>query len=327
MNQCFCRGLAAAVLVSAIGAPLSARAEQVNQLEASLQASEGVEDFSGATEEEVSSSSEPEAQAAELALNPDGVVRVIAHPLDKLQAATLYVSNIPVLTFLGAEAVAASGTGTPEKSATQSDSTDLMNRALEVAAQLDRFHHTGGDPESIAVRWDAEGEEYVINLASERLVAIDKDTILPDTTEDMAEDALQATNRLRRLLGGAAPLEEIAGRPQPKPAQTVAVGSNWDVTTVFTGSASWYGPGFHGRRTASGERFNQNAMTAAHRTLPFGTRIRVTNLRNNRQVIVRVNDRGPYSHGRVLDLSAGAAHAIGLRSAGVGPVRIEVLAN
>ncbi|MEM0981728.1 MAG: septal ring lytic transglycosylase RlpA family protein, partial [Cyanobacteria bacterium P01_H01_bin.58] len=68
-------------------------------------------------------------------------------------------------------------------------------------------------------------------------------------------------------------------------------------------------------------------MTAAHRTLPFGTQIRVTNLRNNRQVTVRVNDRGPFTGGRILDLSAGAARAIGLDRAGVGPVRIEVLAN
>lgn len=73
--------------------------------------------------------------------------------------------------------------------------------------------------------------------------------------------------------------------------------------------ASWYGPGFHGRRTASGERFNQHAMTAAHRTLPFGTRVKVTH--KGRSVVVRINDRGPFVRGRSLDLSKGAARQIG----------------
>ena len=73
--------------------------------------------------------------------------------------------------------------------------------------------------------------------------------------------------------------------------------------------ASWYGPGFHGRRTASGERFNQHAMTAAHRTLPFGTLVRVTH--KGRSVTVRINDRGPFIRGRSLDLSKGAARQIG----------------
>ena len=79
-----------------------------------------------------------------------------------------------------------------------------------------------------------------------------------------------------------------------------------------SGLASWYGPGFHGRRTASGETLNTNALTAAHRTLPFGTQIRVVNQQNGRSVVVRINDRGPFSHGRVIDLSRAAAQIIGL---------------
>lgn len=78
------------------------------------------------------------------------------------------------------------------------------------------------------------------------------------------------------------------------------------------GMASWYGPGFHGRKTASGERFNSGALTAAHRTLPFGTKVRVMNKTNGRSVVVRINDRGPYAHGRIIDLSHGAARAIGV---------------
>lgn len=78
------------------------------------------------------------------------------------------------------------------------------------------------------------------------------------------------------------------------------------------GKASWYGPGFHGRRTASGERFNSHAHTAAHRTLPFGTVVRVTSQRNGRSVIVRINDRGPFIRGRIIDLSRASALALGL---------------
>ena len=91
------------------------------------------------------------------------------------------------------------------------------------------------------------------------------------------------------------------------------------------GRASWYGPGFHGRTTANGERFNQNAMTAAHRSLPFGTRVKVTNLNNGRSVIVRINDRGPFAKGRVIDLSKAAAGVIGMLSSGTAPVRLQVL--
>jgi rare lipoprotein A len=90
-----------------------------------------------------------------------------------------------------------------------------------------------------------------------------------------------------------------------------------------TGVASYYGPELHGRRTASGERFNRNAMTAAHRTVPFGTHLKVTNLSNGRSVIVRVNDRGPFIRGRIVDVSQGAARQIGMQGRGVARVRIQ----
>jgi rare lipoprotein A len=89
------------------------------------------------------------------------------------------------------------------------------------------------------------------------------------------------------------------------------------------GIASWYGPGFHGKRTANGERFDTQQLTAAHKTLPFGSRVRVTSLINGKQVIVRINDRGPFITGRIIDLSRAAAQVIGL--AGVKQVRIEQL--
>ncbi|TFF22088.1 septal ring lytic transglycosylase RlpA family protein [Jiella endophytica] len=91
------------------------------------------------------------------------------------------------------------------------------------------------------------------------------------------------------------------------------------------GNASYYGKRFHGRRTANGERFNMNAMTAAHKSLPFGTKVRVTNRRNGKSVVVRINDRGPYAHGRVIDLSRAAASRIGMLNSGTAPVKIDVL--
>jgi rare lipoprotein A (peptidoglycan hydrolase) len=92
---------------------------------------------------------------------------------------------------------------------------------------------------------------------------------------------------------------------------------------VIQTRATWYGPGFHGHRTASGERFNQNAMTLASRHLPFGTRVRVVNPRTGRSAIARVNDRGPFRSGYTADLSKGLAYRIGMLSS--GPVRIEIL--
>lgn len=94
------------------------------------------------------------------------------------------------------------------------------------------------------------------------------------------------------------------------------------ILTTLSVITSWYGPGFHGRLTANGERYNQNGLTAAHKTLPFGTRLRVC---FRRCAVVRVNDRGPYAHGRGVDLSRGAADAIGLTSSGVGRVKVTRL--
>jgi rare lipoprotein A len=98
---------------------------------------------------------------------------------------------------------------------------------------------------------------------------------------------------------------------------------------VLHGKAVWYGGKWHGRRTASGERFNKHAMTAAHRSLPLGSRIRVTNLVNRRSVVLRVNDRGPYGRdrSRIIDVSEAAARRLGFRDRGWTRVRIEVLSG
>jgi len=96
---------------------------------------------------------------------------------------------------------------------------------------------------------------------------------------------------------------------------------------VVQGAASWYGPGFYGRTTANGERFRKGTLTAAHRTLPFGTKVRVTNLSNGRSVVVRINDRGPFRYHRVIDLAHGAASQLQMMQAGEVPVKLEILAK
>ncbi len=96
---------------------------------------------------------------------------------------------------------------------------------------------------------------------------------------------------------------------------------------VQTGLASWYGPGFHGRKTASGETYNQYALTAAHRRLPLGTRVKVTNIESGQSVAVRITDRGPFVEGRIIDLSFAAAKRIGVYVPGTAQVRVEVLSD
>ena len=93
---------------------------------------------------------------------------------------------------------------------------------------------------------------------------------------------------------------------------------------VQQGVAAWYGDKFHGRKTSSGERFDMHKLTASHRTLPFNTLVRVTNLKNRASVVVRINDRGPYAKNRIIDLSRAAARAIGLDRSGTARVRIEL---
>lgn len=94
---------------------------------------------------------------------------------------------------------------------------------------------------------------------------------------------------------------------------------------VQTGKASWYGPGFHGKKTSNGERYNMHALTAAHKTLPLGTVVRVSNLDNGKNVIVRINDRGPFHGKRVIDLSKAAAARLGFVKQGMAKVRVEAL--
>ncbi|MDJ0707590.1 MAG: septal ring lytic transglycosylase RlpA family protein [Leptolyngbyaceae cyanobacterium MO_188.B28] len=359
MNQKVLSGLTLAFVVSSFGASLSSSAQQLDDIEP-LPQSDALDDGATPHSDEILDEISIEASlstdiSAELEFSPrpeldisavaPSIVRVYPHPLDDRQAATLYVRDIPVLTFLGAELATLQGTSMtafspPESIAASTAPAPKINhdeaakvisedgfasnpilRATAIASRINQLNRQGLDAETISAHWDSDQAQFVIRVEENDLVAIDDHIILPDTTEDTAEDTLQAVNRLRRLLGTAPPLQRIEGMPEVNRQLTKASNAR----ALASGIASWYGPGFHGNISASGEVFNQNALTAAHRTLPFGTQVRVTNLSNNRQVVVRINDRGPFIPGRIIDLSAGAAQAIGLANMGVGPVQLEVL--
>lgn len=265
----------------------------------------------------------------------DVIAKIYSHKINGKSAATVYVRNLPVLTFLSRDQTTqkdnsgskiSSKLPSPDKS--QSESyipLDPLERATTTAAFINQLPRNGFDENSIVPVW--QSGFYALRFGSELNIRLDNNLMVLDSTKNKAKDALATANLLRRLVGNAKPLTTIAGAPADKVARIppsyrlpVAVASQ-----VVSGMASWYGPGFHGGYTANGERFNQYTMTAAHPSLPFGTPVRVTNTHNGRSVVVRINDRGPFSGGRVIDLSKGAAQVIGLVSSGVAPVRLEIM--
>jgi rare lipoprotein A len=135
--------------------------------------------------------------------------------------------------------------------------------------------------------------------------------------------ALMALTALMAGVPGGAALAERQSSSADVTDVASAIGRG--IVTVQEGVVSWYGGQFHDRKTASGERFDSGALTMAHPRLPFGTMVRVTNLRNGRSVVVRVNDRGPFVGKRIADLSQAAAAEIGMVHRGVARARIEVL--
>ncbi|WP_333410000.1 septal ring lytic transglycosylase RlpA family protein [Microcoleus sp. T2B6] len=347
MKEKFVGGLLAVLLVPVVGTASSCHAQATGADNQNSQSEQVIATQPSrqlnATRVEAQKVGQYQYQArAEIAR--DSIAKIQPHNLGGRQAATVYVRNIPVITFLNASPETNTPLGetgnsqarpsSPSKVAGARENPKVGNlasnssnqepdpiwRASSLAARLNQLARNNIDPNSITVKWE-KGDRYIIQANGEELVNINAETILPDTTSNFSRDALQATNRLRRLLGNAPPLEEVAGKPQPEPP----VLSMGPVQVRLSGWASWYGPGFNGNLSASGERFNQNDMTAAHPNLPFGTRVMVRNLDNGRTVVVRINDRGPYVGDRLIDLSAGAASVLGMISSGVARVEIEVI--
>ena len=144
------------------------------------------------------------------------------------------------------------------------------------------------------------------------------DLVLPSEPVSAVERADPLTTDPLTAIAEPEPVAIPTPPEPPKPVVPLVI-------STHSGEASWYGPGFYGNHTASGEVYRRGTMTAAHRTLPFGTKVRVTNLWNGRSAVIRINDRGPFVAHRVIDLGHGAASSLGVTSSGVAQVRLEVL--
>jgi len=169
------------------------------------------------------------------------------------------------------------------------------------------------DPMELVVESAADLEPFS-NPASELNLSVENE-LDQDSTENRNVNAVLTPEEIKP------PVDATPVAVLPEPKLTLVP----DVVRVITGEASWYGPGFYGNYTANGEIYRQGTMTAAHRTLPFGTKVRVTNLRNGRSAVIRINDRGPFVDHRVIDLGHGAASSLGLISSGITQVKLEVL--
>ncbi|MDP2858141.1 MAG: septal ring lytic transglycosylase RlpA family protein [Bacillota bacterium] len=221
-------------------------------------------------------------------------------------------------------------------------------RAEIVACRLENFIEAG-DPSSVRV--EVYGDLLVIRTNLGILVTVDDVTAGIEGEADARALARQWAARLAGVLAARAGIqggyERVVdqGRPAPgrpevadvppagRPAQAGSAraasskpsAQASQATQVIEGIASWYGPGFHGRLTASGEVFDQNAMTAAHKTLPFGTRLLVKDSVSGKSVVVVINDRGPFVGNRILDLSARAAEQLDMAVRGISRVIAQVL--
>lgn len=171
-------------------------------------------------------------------------------------------------------------------------------------------------PASAGSHWECMGFAVACNSSPTASYATRSDRDYRDTAPSYAKRSPRVEKKQAAATYTNEPKPQAA--PAAKPARVAASGN------VQSGMASYYGTE-SGSQTASGARYNPSAMTAAHRTLPFGTRVKVTNKRNGRSVVVTINDRGPFIRGRIIDLSTGAAGVIGMRSSGVAPVTVEVI--
>lgn len=198
-----------------------------------------------------------------------------------------------------------------------------QERVRLVQQRLTEFLNDGGNARDI--KPGLEGSNVVIRAGETVLVTVDAETARK-SKHSPKQLATRWANMIRQGLG-VAPLEReqanVASRGFSPALDKLR---ELPSTGVFLkGFASWYGPGFHGRRCANGERYDMNAMTAAHKTLPFNTMVKVTNNRTGQSTVVRITDRGPYIHNRIIDLSKAAAQAVGMLSSGTAPVTVEVL--
>lgn len=199
-----------------------------------------------------------------------------------------------------------------------------MDQALVFATNLSRFISNQGHAQDIKLAEEANDAKTTIMAGSTELITVDNNTAKTVNGRHRSI-AFTWSNQIRKALGAGRYIDPILAESgdsqfeEVDPKELVSTGS------ILEGGASWYGPNFHGKHTASGAIFDMNKLTAAHKTLPFGTMVKVTFKKTGKSAIVRITDRGPYAHGRIIDLSKAAAKQIGLMGSGTGVVKIEVL--
>jgi rare lipoprotein A len=251
---------------------------------------------------------------------------------EKKNQVIVYFDQLPLLTI------------NPNKKETMALGLETAeSKALEITKQLNLLAWKPVEVGSLRVVQDDEGTRLVARntaLAAasntesrERtLWTLDKSMTVASAArsgqdQDLEATAVAITNRVRSRFG-LAPIASVEKLNPIASAGKAAKKVAMSVLNSFQGGASWYGgngDGFQGKRTASGATFNTYSMMAAHKSLPFGTRVRVTNVSNGKQVIVKILDRGPYIGGRVIDLSKAAAQLLGMMGTGVARVRVDVL--
>lgn len=170
------------------------------------------------------------------------------------------------------------------------------------------------DPSKAATESTSASVPAAASLPAQVQLATATPSFVPSSADGVAIREEQPTTEPVQVQPAQPPVP-IAPSPAPQPR----------VVRVSNGQASWYGPGFFGNRTANGEVLRPGTLTAAHRSLPFGTKVRVTNLWNGRTAVVRINDRGPFHGSRIIDLAHGAAQQLGVVASGVAQVKLEVL--
>ncbi|MFQ3680123.1 MAG: septal ring lytic transglycosylase RlpA family protein, partial [Pseudanabaenaceae cyanobacterium] len=270
----------------------------------------------------------------------DSLTRVVPHTEDGRAAATVFLRGLPVVTYVGpvGENVATAGevkvgqpSGRPKSEGTPGPETlpglrELANpaeRAAIAAATLTELSRSGLAADAVQAVW--QDGRFWIRLGDRAQFVLEEGVQLPNTTGDREQDALHMANLLRRLLGGAPPLMRVANAPRRSPSGLAGGPLVGRPRRVFSGLASWYGPGLYGRPTATGRPLTRDSFHAAHPYLPLGTTVRITHAANGRSTVLRIEDRGPFHGNRLLDITEAAARALGMLSAGLATVRVEVL--
>ena len=199
------------------------------------------------------------------------------------------------------------------------ENISAKKRAEIVASKINTILENGIDP--AVIKPVREGKYTFLQAGDEKLVTVDEINAKA-VGVSVHELAYTWANNTRIALGASALRKDYSDVSRGFSGKESRY-----LGHTMTGMASWYGAPFHGRRSSDGSRFNKEEYTAAHLTYPFGTLVKVTNLRNNKNCVVKITDRGPYAHGRIIDLSKKAAEELGMLGSGVAKVKLEVVGH